>query len=150
LAHVNDLAGQFFSGNLDEAFNQAVNLGYDKSQIGSFALSLVQVDIKPEAETPKVDTDTAAAAQPSNLPLFSLSDHLHPLGNFIKILLDALDLASKFDNPKGLLSDASINLVGKDDAGKVQAARFDNFSKQLLSLDLGKSTQSPDDVAAKN
>lgn len=153
LGRVNDLAGQFFAGNLDEAFDQAVNLGYDESQIGSFALDLVQVDIQlvPEAtDTSATETPTDAVPEQSDSSsLLSLSDQLYPLGNFIKRLLDALELPASIDDPKGLLLDASKNMIGKDDEGVVQATRFSDFVKKIFALDLTQPTDVTD-TSSKN
>lgn len=42
IGDIGDLAETFFDGNLDEALNQAVNLGYDESQLAGFAVQLDQ------------------------------------------------------------------------------------------------------------
>jgi len=151
LGHVNDLAEQFFSGNLDNAFDQAVNLGYDESQIGSFALDLVQVDIQQVPDVPDTAaTPVNAVPEQSDTGLISLSDQLFPVGSFVKRLLEALDLPPNFNDPKGLVTDVSEKMVGKDDASAVQATRFSDFVKKIFALDLTQNTGGAADTSPKN
>ncbi|WNO11211.1 DUF5610 domain-containing protein [Teredinibacter sp. KSP-S5-2] len=42
LSKVNDIAETFYNGNLDKAFEQALNIGYDTDEIAKFALNLKQ------------------------------------------------------------------------------------------------------------
>lgn len=46
LSQVNSLASQFYAGNLDAAWEQALALGFDEQQIGSYRLSLSQVEVQ--------------------------------------------------------------------------------------------------------
>jgi len=133
LGRVNDLAGQFFSGNLDEAFEQAVNLGYDDSQIGKFALNLAQVEIQQVTQAyqtfnPHYDAGGEGAS------LFS--ERLLPLGNFIKDLLDTLDKVSVFNDPELLVAQVGENMVAPNDEHGNQGVRFGQFIKDLFALDL--------------
>ncbi len=133
LGRVNDLAGQFFGGNLDNAFEQAMNLGYDQNQIGSFALNLAQAEI--QQVTQAYQRVGPVATGDDNKPNL-LTDQLLPLGNFIKDLLDSLDRASIFDEPKLLVSEIAEKVTGEGEVEEQQGKRFRDFMDQLLALDL--------------
>ncbi len=133
LGRVSDLAGQFFDGNLDTAFEQAMNLGYDQDQIGSFALNLAQAEIQQVTQAyQRVGPAATGEDSKSNL----LTDRLLPLGNFIRDLLDSLDRASIFDEPKLLVGEIAENVTGEGEVEEQQGKRFRDFMDQLLALDL--------------
>lgn len=151
LGHVNELAGQFFSGNLDEAFAQAVNLGYDESQIAKFALNLAQVEIEQVVDVPDEAEVAAAqlAAQSSDQPV-ALPDELYPLGNFIKTLLASLDIPSRFaESPQSLFISVSSSMIGVDEEGKAQAARFTDFVQGIFALELDRTSDKASAVVAE-
>lgn len=134
LGRVNDLASQFFEGDLDVAFEQALNLGYDAEQIGSFSLNLAQAEIQQVTEAymtfePNRDAGNSAPQL--------LADQLFPLGNFIRDLLDSLNQATEFDEPKSLLPTIAERITGETDVDKQQGKRFSDFMEQILALDLG-------------
>lgn len=133
LGRVNDLAGQFFSGNLDMAFEQAINLGYDDEQIGSFALNLAQAEIQ---QVTQAYQSVAPAHLPNEAKPDLLSDQLLPLGNFIKDLLDSLDRASVFDEPQQLMGGIAEKITGEMEVDERQGKRFRDFMDQLFALDL--------------
>ncbi|GAB1269462.1 hypothetical protein NBRC116493_27150 [Aurantivibrio infirmus] len=94
---VERLSREFFSGDLDAAFSQAQNLGYDTEEIVGYSLNLRQVEV----ERVRVAYDEFApnGNQESN----KLIDALQPIGNFAQGLLDALEPASKFSQPTRLI-----------------------------------------------
>lgn len=133
LGRVNDLAGQFFNGNLDTAFEQALNLGYDDEQIGSFSLNLAQAEIQQVTQAyqnvgPTRNSDGAGQGL--------LSDQLLPLGNFIKDLLDSLDRASLFDQPKLLVGELGEKVTGTGEVEEQQGKRFRDFMDKIFDLEL--------------
>lgn len=136
LGRVNDLAGQFFSGNLDAAFEQAVNLGYDDSQIGKFALNLTQVEIQQVTQAYKTFEPQAENAVGNNGAPNLFSERLLPLGNFIKDLLDTLDHASLFAEPQLLVADMGEKITGDGALAQVQGSRFSQFVKDMFALHL--------------
>lgn len=136
LGRVNDLAGQFFSGNLDAAFEQAVSLGYDESQIGKFALNLTQVEIQQVTQAYKTFEPRSENAVGNNGAPNLFSERLLPLGNFIKDLLATLDQASLFAEPQLLVADVGEKITGDDEAGHIQGSRFSQFMKDLFALHL--------------
>ena len=134
LGRVNDLAGQFFAGDLDGAFTQAMNLGYDSEQIGSFALNLAQAEIQQITKAYEVFEPARASDNGNKLGLNSES--LLPLGNFIRDLLDSLDRASVFPEPAGLLTNMAEKITGETEQDQVQGRRFSEFMKEILALEL--------------
>lgn len=133
LGRVNDLAGQFFEGNLDVAFEQAVNLGYDDEQIGSFSLNLAQAEIQQVTQAYQ-NAGPARTADESKPDL--LSDQLLPLGNFIRDLLDSLDRVSLFPEPEALLGNVAEKITGTGDIEEQQGKRLHNFIDRLFELEL--------------
>lgn len=140
LGRVNDLAGQFFSGNLDTAFEQAVNLGYDDTQIGKFALNLTQVEIRQVTQAYKEFEPRGDTAVNSGGPdLFS--ERLLPLGNFIKDLLATLDEVTLFAEPESLVAEVGEKITGEDEQARIQGARFSQFMQDILALPLQQPEQ---------
>lgn len=135
LGRVNDLAGQFFNGNLDTAFNQAMNMGYDAEQIGSFSLNLAQAEIQQVTQAYQTFEPNRAAGNVDKPQL--LAEQLLPMGNFIKDLLASLDRASEFNEPKSLLSNMAEKVTGETEVDQQQGKRFRDFMEQILALDLG-------------
>lgn len=134
LGRVNDLAGQFFEGNLDTAFEQAMNLGYDAEQIGSFSLNLAQAEIQQVTQAYQAfepDNNAGGVDRPA-----LLADQLLPLGNFIKNLLDSLDRASIFDEPASLLSGMAEKITGETEIDQLQGKRFRDFIEEMFALEL--------------
>ena len=137
LGRVDTLAEQFFAGNLDEAFNQALALGYDETQIAGYALHLSHVEIQQATQAYGEFSPQETDNEQNNSPL--LAEQLLPLGNFIRDLLDALDTASLFNEPQKLLGDMSLNLVGGDEVTGETRQRFSDFIIKLFALDLRRS-----------
>ncbi|WP_323814676.1 DUF5610 domain-containing protein [Cellvibrio sp. NN19] len=134
LGRVNDLAGQFFAGNLDAAFDQAMNLGYDAEQISNFSLNLAQAEIQQVTQAYQAFEPSSASGNVDKQNL--LADQLLPLGNFIKDLLASLDRASEFSEPKLLLANMAENVTGETEVDQAQGQRFREFVEQLLAQDL--------------
>lgn len=132
LGRVNDLAGQFFAGNLDSAFDQAMAIGYDEKQIGSFALNLSQVEIRQITQAyQRMEPPTNGASAPSQI-----SAQLLPMGEFIRDLLDSLDRASIFNRPEELLGSIAETITGTGDIEVQQGHRFREFMDRIFALDL--------------
>ena len=125
LEQVNQLAGDFFAGNLDEAFNQALALGYDQEQITAFSLNLTQVDVQRVSTAYQQFNDAPLGENPG--------ERLLPVGHFIRDLLDALETASHFAEPENVLLALSGNIVASDDSQTPSPAdRFRGFVEQVL------------------
>jgi len=97
LGQINELADTFFSGDLEGAFEQAMDVGYDSSEITAFALNLSQTSVQRVTQVYEgVQGDRHPEAP-------ALGDRLQPLGGFVRDVLEALETASAFQQPGELL-----------------------------------------------
>lgn len=146
MGKVNELAAEFYHGDLQTAFNYASNLGYDTEQIGGFALNLTRVEIQ-----------RASVAYQADRPAQSLQGQLAPVGDFIQNLQSTLNDAAAFDGPRSLLQSIIESMFGenqpleaevtsedtKEEAADAVAERpngqaFVDFVNDLLESDLLK------------
>ncbi len=125
LSQINQLAGEFFRGNLDQAFERALALGYDRDQIASFSLTLTQVDVQRA-------TTAYQALEP--LPRGGVAAELQPLGSFVRHLLEGLETARAFPEAESLLLTLAREIPAADDTQtEAPGERFSRFLEQLLS-----------------
>jgi hypothetical protein len=118
LGKVNSLADDFYAGNLDEAWNQALSLGFDQEQISEYSLSLTQVEVQV-VQTTEFMPDAEAGVAPSLLAA----------QGFMKSFLEAMDLALLFPEPFKLLKELAegVDSLHKEDqpeSGRVSFADF--------------------------
>ncbi len=130
LGKVDKLASQFFAGDLDKAFAQAQNLGYDSRQIAAFSLNLSQVEVRRASQT----YQQVAGSVPDQAST-RLQDGLQPLSEFLQTLSSALQTASKLAaQPEDLLVDLSARLVRPEPAADFNAGRrFQEFVEKILA-----------------
>jgi hypothetical protein len=127
LGRVNQLAGEFFSGNLDTAFEQALALGYDQEQITAFSLSLTQVEVQRVSTAYQTFADQPVDG-------INLAEQLLPLGQFIKRMLESIEDLQRFPQPEKLLIDVAEKMVAPDEHLKEQpAVRFREFLERMLA-----------------
>lgn len=128
LVQVEDLSINFFQGDVESAYNQALDLGYNRDEIVGFSLNLRQVE---------VERFTAAYQQvsPTNLqPGNSVVNQLQPVGDFAKSLLDAVDTASRFGDAHRLIADLADQIDEAQPAEKEgQGRRYGDFVRNMLS-----------------
>ncbi len=104
LGQVSELCESFFSGDLDGAFKEAFNLGYDSSEIVQFSLNLSQSSVQrvTQAYQQFIPSAVSELDKPENAPV-ALSERMKPLGSFVQGLLDTLETASHFSSPDDLI-----------------------------------------------
>lgn len=133
LNKVEDLSADFFAGDLDSAFNQALNLGYDSEEIVGYSLNLRQVEVQRVAAAyQQVGYQPVGNAQtPAINPL---AERLQPLGDFAKNLLDGLDIASPFADAGSLIANLSeqFDLNRAEALGEQDNNRFGRFVNTML------------------
>lgn len=139
---VDQLANQFYAGNLDQVFDKALALGYDDQQIASYSLNLAQVQIQQVALAYGAFTpEEGGEAAPS------LAVQLAPVGNFIKDVLESLGLASGFLEPHKLLLGLSQKMADKA-AGEAPApTALSEFLARILATDLAAPEAQPSGAA---
>ncbi|GAB1256997.1 hypothetical protein NBRC116494_14990 [Aurantivibrio plasticivorans] len=102
LGRVEDLSQTFFSGDVEGAFNQAVNLGYDQQEIVGYSLNLRQVEVERVTAAYQQFLPASPAADNGGT---GFSNSLLPVGDFARGVLDAVDAAHPFADPARLISD---------------------------------------------
>lgn len=122
LSQVNDLAEDFFAGDVTAAFDAALSLGYDDSEISSFALNLSQTSVQRV---------TSAYSETRSEPA-SVAESLRPVGSFSRALIEATQTAQTFQNPRELIESIAEAIdVARPEGG------FKSFLERLMeSLEL--------------
>jgi hypothetical protein len=144
IADANDLADEFFSGNIDTAFNQALELGFDEQELSSFALQLTKVEntavIKAYETVSRFDSDTV-----NSDPVKAAK----PVADYLDKLLNVLDGARlQLENNKSYenVINELINRLGEDVATPdlISAInRFNEFNQKLVNnLPIGYQPES--------
>lgn len=133
MGRIDKLAGQFYAGNLDEAFNKAVNLGYDDQQIAGYSLNLSQVQIQ------QVAVAYGEFAPDDEVQAPSLANQLAPVGDFIKDVFESLSLAAQFFDPNDLLLDLSKKMADEAGSGSTLPSAFAQFLERILVTDREQS-----------
>ena len=110
LGQVADISDSFFSGGIEDAFNQALSLEFDSSQIAQFSLDLksssLSVVEQTEVRTSKLNTRIPEEYRPPQLPpgLQTL------LADYAQQVEELLESAKAFSNKVGL-QDSGESLV---------------------------------------
>lgn len=138
LGRVDKLAGQFYAGNLDDAFDNAVSLGYDDQQIASYSLNLSQVQIQQVAES-------YGSFAPDGERSSSLANQLAPVGDFIKDVLSTLNVADNFADPHQLLLDLTRKMADQAESKNEEPSALAQFLERILALNI---PQKSDEVSA--
>ncbi|PID43322.1 MAG: hypothetical protein CSA52_03690 [Gammaproteobacteria bacterium] len=98
-ARTDALAEQFFSGNLDEAFESALDLGIDTSELASFSLSMTQTQVRQVSAY-----ESFASISPSGHE-GRLSGAFEGLRTLAERTREAVESARLFAQPIQLVSD---------------------------------------------
>ncbi|MFT6990691.1 MAG: hypothetical protein ACJASL_002673 [Paraglaciecola sp.] len=134
VADANELAEEFFNGDIETAFNQALELGFDEQELSSFALQLTKVEntqvIKAYETVSRfdgdsVDSDPAKAVKP-------VADYLDKLLNVLDGSRLQLEDSKSYENVINEL----INKLGKDVATPdliTAINRFNEFNQRLVN-----------------
>jgi len=136
LQQVNALAEDFFTGDIAGAFESALQLGYDRTQIEGFALNLIRVDIQRASGAYGKE-----AAAPNDL-----QQRLQPVGQFIKDAQAAFNTAETFAEPYKLLLDIVNGLYADPEApGNRDGKQFSDFLGDLLDQTAAAKEAEPND-----
>lgn len=136
LGRVDQLAGQFYAGNLDRVFDKAVALGYDDQQIAGYALNLSQVQIQQVVESYGVISPAGEQAP-------GLANQLAPIGDFIKDVLSTLNVASEFADPHKLLLDLTRKMANDAAIENEELSALTRFLERILAVNV---PQKPEEV----
>ena len=120
LNQVNSVSESFFSGNVEQAFEQALSMGFDSEEIQSFSLKLTQTSFSQVQSTYGADTsspaDGAARAEPSK--------NLVHLGNFLQELEKANILAEEMGQQLSLVTELADNISKARGLGQASITDF--------------------------
>ena len=143
IADTNELAEEFFNGDIETAFNQALELGFDEQELSSFALQLTKIEntaiIKAyetvsRFDSDSVDSDPAKAVKP-------IADYLDKLLNVLDGSILLLEDSKSYENVVNEL----INKLGEDVATPdliTAINRFNKFNQRLVNnLPIGYQPQ---------
>jgi hypothetical protein len=144
VADANELAEEFFNGDIETAFNQALELGFDEQELSSFAMQLTKVEntavIKAYETVSRfdgdnVESDPAKAVKP-------VADYLDKLLNVLDGSRLRLEDSKSYDN----IINKLINKLGEDVATPdlISAVnRFKEFNQKLVNnLPIGYQPES--------
>ncbi|MDN3639554.1 DUF5610 domain-containing protein [Simiduia curdlanivorans] len=119
LSQVNDLSEQFFNGDLDAAFEAALDLGFDAEEIASFA-----VDLKYSV-TQKVRTTYGQGANETS----PLRAPMQPFSQLADQVQSALESAKQFLNSNELLNSLLAERLEADQELKDVKGSMGNLHK---------------------
>jgi len=121
LGQVNDLASDFFSGDYDQAFKEALDIGYDASEITGFALRLTHTEVQRFSEAYTADRNSGNSAN-------TFAERMEPIGRFAQQFLAALESSSALGQPSSFVSDL-LSAVAEHQ-GEI-AERLTKFTDQI-------------------
>ncbi|GAC15966.1 DUF5610 domain-containing protein [Aliiglaciecola lipolytica] len=134
VSDANDLATTFFEGDVEAAFNQALELGFDESELTGFALQLTrqeQVEVVKTYESVSHYKDDSAATEKSSRPIERVSDYLQKMLNVFEQSQQKLAAGDQYET----LINGIINEV--QDLGTTDLVSaindFHAFNKRLLT-----------------
>ncbi|MDZ7924145.1 MAG: DUF5610 domain-containing protein [Marinagarivorans sp.] len=120
LNQVNKVSESFFSGNVEQAFDQALNMGFDSQEITGYALKMTQ------ASYAQVQGTYAAPANSDAVNAPAPSKNLVHLGNFLKELDKANGLIGGMNQPASLIGELADKIAQARQLGEPKIADFIN------------------------
>lgn len=126
LNKVNDLAVDFYEGDVNTAFNKALELNYDSSEISEFSISMTQIK-----------NFTAYQAYQTNTPIYNANavQQLKPLADFANELVNIeKQMEELFVHPRNLISEVmqQIDLLRAPVEYPQNQVSFAEFANTLL------------------
>jgi len=121
LGQVNDLASDFFAGDYDQAFKEALDIGYDATEITGFALRLTHTEVQRFSEAYTPDRNNSNSAN-------TFAERMQPIGRFAQQFLAALESSSALGQPNSFVSDLLAAVA--EHQGEI-AERLTQFTDQL-------------------
>ncbi len=119
-SQVNDIADSFYSGNVGEAFEQALAVGYDSDELAAFAVNMTHSEVVAVAQTYRevAEADQGEAVERDGNPLQSIMDRLSEFAAQVLASHDVLlDNPNKPSNQQALFSDILSELIPANDVG---------------------------------
>ncbi|QHJ12108.1 hypothetical protein FX988_02359 [Paraglaciecola mesophila] len=145
VADASDLADEFFNGDIESAFNQALKLGYDEKELTGFALQLTK-----QEQTQSIQAYESVSHFSEKDPRGDPNKAVKPVAHYLDKMLDVfeqsrqkLESGEQYDD----LINGLINQMGEVHTPDLITAiqRFHSFNQKLLNglpLNFGESAQS--------
>lgn len=154
---VSKLADEFFNGDLDKAFEQATQLGFDESELSGFSLQMTRVETVSVAQAYQQVAQYEEDPEPGNAEQGqqNIAQMLKPVANYMKDLMAFLEQAQEKLQDGNDLQDLVSQSVSKylefkgDQDISAGLERFAAFNQRLLaSLETPAPEQAPVDDPA--
>ncbi|MDO6709561.1 DUF5610 domain-containing protein [Aliiglaciecola sp. 2_MG-2023] len=134
VSDANDLATTFFDGDIERAFEQALEIGFDEQELTSFALQLTrqeQVEVVKTYESVSHYSDEQGSQEQSSKPVERVSDYLQKMLNVFEQSQQKLADGDQYET----LINSIINEVQDLGTNDLVSAinDFHAFNKQLLN-----------------
>jgi hypothetical protein len=121
LNQVNNLSESFFNGNVEQAFDQALNMGFDSGEIQSFSLKLTQTSYSQVEGTYGAQRGHHGDRHGNKV---EPSKNLVHLGNFLQELEKANLLAEKMGQELSLIGQLADQFAAVHNTSDTSAAKF--------------------------
>lgn len=135
LNQVGNISAAFFSGNINEAFELALELGFDESEIAQFSLNLSQsVSTKAQAAYAQVAEQPTLLEQHESEKLPELADdrNIEMLAKFVEMLREAAENARKLGVERNVIPRLAEQVAQENYAGEAAAERINSVIERLL------------------
>ena len=133
VADASDLADEFFNGDIESAFNQALKLGYDEKELTGFALQLTR-----QEQTQSIQAYESVSHFSEDDPRGDPNKTVKPVAHYLDKMLDVfeqsrqkLESGEQYDD----LINGLINQMGDVHTPDLISAiqRFHSFNQKLLN-----------------
>ncbi|WP_166422779.1 DUF5610 domain-containing protein [Paraglaciecola sp. 20A4] len=133
VSDVSDLADEFFHGDIESAFNQALKLGYDEKELTGFALQLTR-----QEQTQSIQAYESVSHFSEDDPRGDPNKTVKPVAHYLDKMLDVfeesrqkLESGEQYDD----LINGLINQMGDVHTPDLISAiqRFHSFNQKLLN-----------------
>ena len=133
-AKVNKLADSFFAGDIGQAFNQAISLNYDSTELAGFSLNLMQTQTMAEVYKEVAHMTEPVRGEGNNRP-----DLFQSVGPFVRDIVESfqdLEAHSPFDHVAELVSTLlgkAVAEISDHDADKNQHTDLNSYIRNFLN-----------------
>ncbi|MFT5716784.1 MAG: hypothetical protein ACI9T7_000962 [Oleiphilaceae bacterium] len=131
-AQLGEVSSLFFSGNFQDAFASALDVGFDASEIASFSLDLAKV----QTQEVRTYSNPGDVYEQSAVELGAIQKN-QPLIEMTSLFEKSLELLKSFDDQqfdfrKLVMESLSMETVEKGEVSKVSQNDFSDFMGKLL------------------
>ncbi|PCI46325.1 MAG: hypothetical protein COB51_07325 [Moraxellaceae bacterium] len=152
---VSSLAQTFFQGNVEEAFNYAVSMGMDESELAGFSLNLYEQQVKSSIKAYDGVAALGARSVGESAEKGGVMDGqkaMRGLGDFVKHLKETLESqeAAKFKNVHQMIADLlskQVDDMGRDSSHKNHANKT---ASDIMGIVAGAEKHHNDSTRSEN